>query len=118
MSPQSTATPTTKTRTRAVNLRVRKDICNLIDRAAQTQGKSRSEFMIDAACQAAEDALLNHTLLRVDAQTYAHFLSVLDQPTSIEGYARLMSAKRPWRPECEPDHFVKSIGAFSQAKNL
>jgi uncharacterized protein (DUF1778 family) len=89
--------PTTKTTTRAVNLRVREDIRDLIDRAAQSQGKSRSEFMIDAARRAAEDALLDQTLVRVDAQTYAHFLNVLDQPPSGEGYERLMQAAKPWQ---------------------
>jgi uncharacterized protein (DUF1778 family) len=90
-------TPTTETTTRAVNLRVREDIRDLIDRAALSQGKSRSEFMIDAARRAAEDALLDHTLVRVDAETYAHFLSVLDQPPSGEGYKRLMKAAKPWQ---------------------
>ena len=37
----------------AVNLRVRDDVRALIDRAAKTHGKSRSEFMIDAARRAA-----------------------------------------------------------------
>ena len=83
--------------TRAVNLRVREDIRDLIDRAAQSQGKSRLEFMIDAARRAAEDALLDQTLVRVDAETYAHFLNVLDQPPSGEGYERLMKAAMPWQ---------------------
>jgi uncharacterized protein (DUF1778 family) len=51
--------------------------------------------MIDAARRATEDALLDQTLVRVDAQTYAHFLSVLDQPPSGEGYERLMQAAKP-----------------------
>lgn len=83
--------------TRAVNLRVREDIRDLIDRAAQSQGKSRSEFMIDAARRAAEDALLDQSLVRVDAETYAHFLSVLDQPPGGAGYERLMTAAKPWK---------------------
>lgn len=83
--------------TRAVNLRVREDIRDLIDRAAQGQGKSRSEFMIDAARRAAEDALLDQTLVRVDAETYAHFLNVLDQPPNGAGYKRLMNAAKPWK---------------------
>ena len=97
MPPANSSIPTTETGTRAVNLRVREDIRNLIDRAAQSQGKSRSEFMIDAARRAAEDALLDQTLVRVDAQTYAHFLSVLDQPPGSEGYERLMQAAKPWQ---------------------
>jgi uncharacterized protein (DUF1778 family) len=83
--------------TRAVNLRVREDIRNLIDRAAQGQGKSRSEFMIDAARRAAEDALLDQTLVRVDPETYAHYLSVLDSPPGGAGYKRLMKVAKPWK---------------------
>lgn len=86
-----------ETQTRAVNLRVREDTRTLIDRAAQSQGKSRSEFMIDAARRAAEEALLDQTLVRVDSDTYAHFLNVLDKPPGGAGYKRLMKAAKPWK---------------------
>ena len=92
--------PSTHTQTDAptcaVNLRVRRDIRSLIDRAAQANGKTRSDFMIDASRRAAEDALLDQTLVRVDQETYNHFLSVLDQPPSGEGFKRLMQASKPW----------------------
>lgn len=83
--------------TRPVNLRVREEIRDLIDQAARSQGKSRSEFMIDAARRAAEEALLDQTLVRVDRKTYDHFLAMLDQPPGGEGYVRLMNAKLPWK---------------------
>jgi uncharacterized protein (DUF1778 family) len=82
---------------RAVNLRVREDIRDLIDRAAQSQGKSRSEFMIDAARRATEEALLDQTLVRVDQASYALFLDVLDQPPGGEGFDRLMKVAKPWK---------------------
>lgn len=82
--------------TSAVNLRVRSDIRALIDRAANARGKSRSEFMIEAARKAAEDTLLEQSLVCVDGPTYAHFLAVLDQPPSGAGYDRLMAAGKPW----------------------
>lgn len=81
----------------AVNLRIRDDVRALIDRAAKSHGKSRSDFMIDAARRAAEEALLDQTLVRVDQETYAHFLAVLDQPPSGEGFERLMRASKPWQ---------------------
>lgn len=84
------------TATHAVNLRVRDDIRGLIDRAARAQGKTRSDFMIDAARRAAEEALLDQILVRVDAETYAYFLAVLDAPPSGPGFDRLMNAPRPW----------------------
>ena len=36
--------------------------------------------MLDASRRAAADALLDSTLLRVDRETYARFLELLDQP--------------------------------------
>ncbi len=95
------ATTTTKETlpavTRAVNLRVREDVRDLIDQAARVSGKTRSDFMIEAARQAAENALLDQTFVRVDAETYAQFLSVLDRAPSGEGYERLMRAPKPWK---------------------
>jgi uncharacterized protein (DUF1778 family) len=83
-------------KTRAVSLRVREDIRDLIDQAAKGQGRSRSDFMIDAARRAAEEALLDQTLVRVDQATYEHFLAVLDQPPGGEGFDRLVAAPSPW----------------------
>jgi uncharacterized protein (DUF1778 family) len=92
---------TTKTetdaRTKPVQLRIRKDITDLIDRAAGAHGKSRSDFMIDASRRAAEDALLDQTLVRVDHESFQHYLDALDQPPSGEGFARLMNAPKPWQ---------------------
>lgn len=82
--------------THAVNLRVRSDIRALIDRAAKAQGKTRSDFMIDAARRAAEESLLDQALVRVDEETYALFLEVLDRPPGGEGFERLMAAAKPW----------------------
>jgi uncharacterized protein (DUF1778 family) len=82
--------------TRAVNLRIREDVRMLIDRAAKAQSKSRSDFIIDAARRAAEDTLLDQTFLRVDEETYQHFLNVLDAPPENEGFQRLMNVKKPW----------------------
>ena len=97
MHPNASQATSSDPATRPVNLRVRSDIRDLIDRAAQSLGKSRSEFMIDAARRAAEEALLDQTLVRVDRETWSHFLDVLDQPPAGEGYERLMQARQPWK---------------------
>ncbi len=54
--------------------------------------------MIDAARRAAEDALLDQTLVQVDPDSYKHYLAVLDQPPSGESFERLMNAPKPWQP--------------------
>jgi uncharacterized protein (DUF1778 family) len=89
---QTTSDP----QTYAVNLRVRSDIRSLIDRAAKAQGKTRSDFMIDAARRAAEESLLDQALVRVDQNTYDYFVEILDRPPSGDGFERLMAAGKPW----------------------
>ncbi len=87
---------TTECQTHALNLRVRSDTRSLIDRAARSQGKTRSQFKIDAARRAAEDAILDQTLVRVDQKTYDYFLDVLDHPPGRDGLERLMAVPKPW----------------------
>ncbi len=89
---------TTDLQSHAVNLRVRTDTRALIDREAKALGKTRSEFMIDAARRAAEEALLDQTLVRVDQDTYDFFLKTLDQPPGGDGFDRLMRVRKPWTP--------------------
>ena len=91
MPANPTATPA-----RALNLRVRDELRVLIDRAAALRGTSRSEFMLDAARRAAEDALLDQVYVKVDRQAFDHLSALFDQPPSGEGYERLMRAKTPW----------------------
>lgn len=82
--------------TQPINLRVRGDIRDLIDRAAQSQSCSRSDFMIEAARKAAEEALLEQTLIRVSPQSYSEISAILDRPPNSEGFTRLMNAKKLW----------------------
>jgi uncharacterized protein (DUF1778 family) len=81
----------------AVNLRVRDEVKMLIDDAARAQGRSRSDFMIDAARRAAEEALLDQTLFRVDRAALDDFLAALDRGPDPAGAERLMSTPAPWK---------------------
>jgi uncharacterized protein (DUF1778 family) len=84
-------------RTGMINIRVKPAERALIDEAAAAQGKSRSDFMLEAARRAAEEALLDRTLLRVDAATYARFIELLDAPPRPnKELRRLMQTKAPW----------------------
>lgn len=91
--PASAANPS---HAKPVNLRMRDDIRSLIDRAARSLGKSRSDFMIDAARRAAEDTVLDQTLIRVDHADFEKFVEILDTPPDAAKFARLMNAPRPW----------------------
>ncbi len=74
------APQTADTHIKAVNLKMREETRALIDRAAQMQGRSRTDFMIEASRRAAEDAILDQTVISVDAAIYERFLAMLDAP--------------------------------------
>lgn len=82
---------------KAVNLRVREDTRALIDKAANIQGRSRTDFMIEAARRAAEEAILDQRVIMVSRESYDHFLAILDRPPEVsEKLIKLMRTKAPW----------------------
>lgn len=83
--------------THAVNLRVRNDTRALIDRAAQAQGRTRSDFMIEAARRAAEEAILDQTVILTDQTGYDRFVALLERPPETnERLRKLMQTPAPW----------------------
>jgi uncharacterized protein (DUF1778 family) len=80
-----------------INIRVRGGDRTLIDQAAQLAGKTRSEFMLEAARDAAQDTILDQRVFRLDPKAFARFRAMLDAPPGPnERLRRLMSAPAPW----------------------
>ena len=63
-----------------LNLRIKPELRGLIDRAAELTGKNRTDFVLNAARHAAEDALMDRTVFAVSSKAYAEFLARLDAP--------------------------------------
>jgi uncharacterized protein (DUF1778 family) len=84
--------------TRAVTLNIRTEPRrrDLIDRAAEAVGKTRSDFMLEAACREAESVLLDRRYFTLDEAQFRSFLDRLDQPAPTEGLVELLTAKAPW----------------------
>jgi uncharacterized protein (DUF1778 family) len=83
----------------ALNLRIKPELRGLIDRAAQLAGKNRTDFVLEAARRAAEDALLDRIMFSVSPKAYAEFLKRLDAPPQPnERLRRTMQAPAPWDP--------------------
>jgi uncharacterized protein (DUF1778 family) len=81
----------------SINIRAKTRQRDLIDQAAERLGRSRSEFMLDAACQKAEEVLLDQTFFTVDAGTFQKFQALLDQPLpTTDRLRRLLKTKAPW----------------------
>jgi uncharacterized protein (DUF1778 family) len=92
------ATTPNRTVTRdSLNLRIKPELRGLIDRAAQLAGKNRTDFVLDAARRAAEDALLDRTVFSVSPKAYAEFLKRLDAPPQPnDRLRRTMRTAAPW----------------------
>ncbi len=80
-----------------LNIRIKPEVRALIDRASHLLGKSRTDFLLDAARHAAEDALLERTIFEVRPKAYAEFLARLDAPPQpSERLRRTMQTPGPW----------------------
>ena len=81
----------------SLNLRIKAEERGLIDRAAKTLGKNRTDFVLDAARRAAEDALRDRTVLTVSPKAYAEFLARLDAPPQPnERLRKTLRTVAPW----------------------
>jgi uncharacterized protein (DUF1778 family) len=81
----------------SINIRAKAKQRDLIDQAADRLGRSRSDFMLEAACREAENVLLDQTFFTVDQGTFAKFQALLDNPlTPTDKLRRLLKTKAPW----------------------
>jgi uncharacterized protein (DUF1778 family) len=69
----------------------------IIDRAAQLRGRSRTDFVRDAAMRAAETALMENAPIRMSAQGFGAFMAVLAAPAkAVPEMVALFQHKDPW----------------------
>lgn len=71
----------------------------VLRRAADVAHKSLTDFILDSACLAAEQTLLDQRLFMVSGEQYRALMDLLDQPDQPnEGLRDLFSRKAPWEP--------------------
>ncbi len=88
----------TQKRDIAVSMRFRDDDLSIIDRGAELNGLSRTEFMRRAALHDAQIAILNETVIRFSPEAFEEFMAVIDGPIR-EMPAKMrerLSRKAPW----------------------
>ena len=77
----------------------------MIDRAAGLRGRSRTDFVREAAVRAAEDVLMENRLIRMSAEGFSDFMTVLSAPAAaIPEVLELATRPAPW----EPGYIAKS----------
>jgi uncharacterized protein (DUF1778 family) len=88
---------TVATRSARLGLRATPEQEAILRRAAEVAHKSLTEFILDSACQAAEQTLLDQRLFMVSGSQYQAFLDLLDGPSEEnEGLRDLFSRTTPW----------------------
>jgi uncharacterized protein (DUF1778 family) len=81
----------------SINIRAKARQRDLIDQAAESQGRSRSDFMLDAACREAEHVLLDQAFFTVEADVFDELQSLIDKPLPpTDKLRRLLNTKAPW----------------------
>ena len=69
----------------------------VIDRAAGLRGRSRTDFIREAAVRAAEETIVETTLIRMSPAGFAAFLGALSAPPrAVPEMAELMKRQAPW----------------------
>ena len=58
-----------------LNIRIKPATRNLIDRAAELLGKTRTDFMLEASERRAEEVLLDRTVFTVSPEVYARLVA-------------------------------------------
>src|SRR5947199_4094219 len=69
----------------------------IIDRAATLRGRSRTDFVRDAAVRAAEDVLMDSRLIRMSPEGFAEFMEALSAPAApVPDMVELARRRAPW----------------------
>lgn len=88
---------TTVSRQTTFNLRAAVAQRSLIDQAARMAGKSRTDFMLEAACEKAQQLLLEQTVFALYTARFKRFQALLDAPVEQGAALRKLLRRRvPW----------------------
>jgi len=97
MHPPASEGSVSQTRNVTISIRVQPNQLDLIDRTAQLQGKSRSQFILESVYQKALNFLLNRCFFGLDELKFKQFFGLLDAPpTQNQQLNALLKTKSPW----------------------
>ena len=91
---------TATTRSARLGLRATPEQEAMLRRAAEVAHKSLTDFILDSACQAAEQTLLDQRLFMVSGSQYQTLMDLLDRPAQDnDGMRDLFARKAPWNAQ-------------------
>ena len=83
-----------ETKSERIEVRTTPSLKALLQRAAASAHKNVTEFLLEAGIKAAEDALADRRMFRLDERRWKEFQNILDRPVvNKPRLARLLSEK-------------------------
>ncbi len=84
-------------RTARLGFRVTSHQESLIRKAAEISGKNVTQFVLNSACEAAENTLVDQRIFFTDDKKYKDFQQALERPAQIKpNLQKLMRSNSPW----------------------
>lgn len=83
-------------KTAPINMRVEPAQQELLTKAAAALNIDRSTFILNVACKAAEDVLLDQRLFNLDEEQFKEFEQAINEPVTSYKLSKLMAEKSPW----------------------
>jgi uncharacterized protein (DUF1778 family) len=69
----------------------------IIDRAADLRGRSRTDFVREAAVRAAEEIVMENALIRMSPKGFSAFMSAIAAPAAaIPELVEVLKREAPW----------------------
>ena len=69
----------------------------LIDRAAKKKGRSRTDFMRDAAVKEAEEVIFSNSVIQMSEVGFEAFVKAIEAPAKpVDALLKVLQRKAPW----------------------
>jgi len=83
-----------------LSMRIAEADIAIIDRAANLRGRSRTEFVRDAAVRAAEDVVMETAPIRMSAEGFDAFMAAVSAPpTVVSEMLEVLRRPAPWEDQ-------------------
>jgi uncharacterized protein (DUF1778 family) len=105
VSPMTNAATTNlaKRKDHPLSMRLPESDIAIIDRAADLRGRSRTDFVREAAVRAAEEAIMESELIRMSPEGFAAFVQAVSGPAApVPEMVTSLRRKAPWEKSTEP----------------
>lgn len=95
-------THTAKRKDHPLSMRLPEADLAVIDRAAGIRGRSRTDFVREAAVRAAEDVLMENMFVRMSEDGFAAFMASVSEPAQIvPEMIEVFRRRAPWEADAD-----------------